>query len=927
MDCRILASSQYNTTAIDVSSEPLEYSGEDVLSYSLEHIDRCCVNVLKMGWLKMKKSRVLSIIFLIVILSFTLTSKAVTKSQFWDDSGYATGFSNIILGAVSPYSVIHDIIGAGLMVERRSILTITVIISVFAIIILLFLILSLRKKGKITAKANSELRNQKELWNVFFDAYSSPIFIKDENLRYVFTNKAMQDFLNKSDNEITGCVDFELKDAVFDELFAPSDKEVLYKRQLIVNTVNMGDRYYKTTKFPVQMANGSFGVGGYIVDITIELEYHNNREKALQKNQLLLDVLGLTFDSKQEQLDYALHQILKLSGSQYGYIYLYDEEKQEFTLNSWTNGVMDECLIENAPKVYQLAYTGIWGEVVRQRKPIIVNDLTTPSPLKKGYPKGHVQLQRFMTVPVFIDGRIVAVVGLGNKLSDYQESDVYEITVIMNGVWNAVQRRESTELLGYERHKYLQILLSIGDAVIVVDCHKKIAMINAVACKLTGWSSKDAIGKYYKEVFVLSHEQDGVSIEDPIEKVFDTRDVQQLGNHAILTSKYGKKYNLEDSASPFPDDKRDFAGVVIVFRDVTDKKIQRKKIEYMSFHDPLTGLYNRRFFEEEMHRIDTVRNLPISIIMGDVNSLKLTNDIFGHSFGDVLLKSIADMMHSACRADDIIARWGGDEFVLLLPRTSYEDAANISQRIKKEVSELQIRAVRGSISIGYDSKTQADEDIVHTLNRAESKMYSVKTLEHEEVQNFELNSIINTLYENNEQEKGHSERVCSICREIGRALDLPESDVQKLALAGRLHDIGKIALEPELLDRNHIPNSAEWNEIKQHPVVGYRILNYFSETLDVAEAVFSHHEHWDGNGYVKGLKGEAIPLFSRIIAVAESYDRLVNTPLIQFSKSSEAAVDELKQRAGTRFDPKIVDVFAKIISTKTNSEKTLIAEQ
>lgn len=638
-----------------------------------------------------------------------------------------------------------------------------------------------------------------------------------------------------------------------------------------------------------------------------------NRERILKGNELLLDVLGRSFDSTQEQLDYALHGLLKLSGSQYGYIYFYNEEKEEFILNSWTQGVMEECSVHGEPKIYQLANTGIWGEVVRQRKPIIVNDFNTPNPLKKGYPKGHVALKRFMSVPVIIDDKIVAVVGFGNKQTDYNDTDVYEMTVLMSGVWNAVQRRESVETLAYERNKYLQTLLSIGDGVIVIDRNKNIEMLNEVACRLTGWRLEEATGVHYKEAFVLSHEQEGFTVDDPIEKVFLTGKAQELGNHAILTSKNGVKYHLEGSAAPIRDDKGLLAGVVLVFRDVTEKKEQRKKIEYMSFHDSLTGLYNRRFFEEEMHRIDTERNLPVSILMGDVNGLKLTNDIFGHAFGDILLERVAEVMTSVCRADDIIARWGGDEFVLLLPRTSPEEAKIITQRIKKEVSVQKIRAVGCSISIGYDTKSDMSEDIIRTLGNAEARMYSTKTLERNDVQDRELDAIINSLAKISERESQHAIRVSSLCQKLGRAMQLPESDVQMVMEAGRLHDIGKIVLDPKLLKKGYKLSPAEWNEINQHPVIGYRILNSFDDTLELAEAILSHHENWDGSGYPKGLSGEKIPLLARIISVVESYDRMVYAPDVTSAKSPAEAIQEIQRCAGIQFDPVIVAAFVNCV--------------
>lgn len=309
-----------------------------------------------------------------------------------------------------------------------------------------------------------------------------------------------------------------------------------------------------------------------------------------------MDVFSNNFKSTQEQLDYVLNESLKLTESKYGYIYLYDEATEEFIINSWSRDVMPDCKIADKQGREKLCSAGIWGEAVRQRKPIVINDFEAPNPLKKGYPEGHVQLKNFMSIPIIIDNKIVAVFGLANSPHGYDQNDVAQATLLMSNVWNAKSRIEAQEQLAIERNKYLQILLSIGDGVMVVDDKGIVEVLNKVAEEKIGISSEAAIGRHYKEIFAISHEDSNKTITDPIAEVFLTDTVQELENHAVLTSLDGKKYNIEDSAAPIKDGHGATSGVVMVFRDVTEKKQQTKKIKYLSFHDHLTGLYNRRFF-------------------------------------------------------------------------------------------------------------------------------------------------------------------------------------------------------------------------------------------------------------------------------------------------------------------------------------------
>lgn len=794
--------------------------------------------------------------------------------------------------------------------ENNSLFSILIYALLGTIILLLVSGFLLFKNFKRLKIQSNELNNFNELIKTYIDANNSLIYLKDENLKYIFVNKAVMNFFNKKSDEIVGHDVYEFADIGYAHLSNKTDLEVLERNTFVIDESSWQGKILKSTKFPVKLINGNYGVGAYVEDVTEA--YFNKRkdEKRLMRNQMLVDILSKNFDSTREQLDYSLNESLKLSESRLGYIYLYNEEKQEFILNSWTKEVMAECAVVEKLTRYQLEKTGLWGEVVRQRKPFIVNNYEMPDVLKRGYPEGHVRITRFMSVPVIIDDKIVAVVGLANKEYDYDYNDAYEIITLMNGIWNAKDRREALIKYKGERNKFLQTLISIGDGVIVVDLYGNVTMLNKAAEELTGWEFNEAEGKHYKEVFVLSHENHMLAINDPIEGVLKTNTVHELGNHAILTSKNGAKYFLEDSAAPIKDYKGITIGVVLVFRDVTEKKDQRKKIEYLSFHDSLTGLYNRIFLEEELKRLDTERNLPISVIVGDMDGLKLTNDIFGHAAGDQLLIKAARVFRKVLRSDDIVARVGGDEFTILLPKTNEEEAKEIIERIKEEFSKIKVRAIKGSISLGWDTKYQVNDEILLIMDKAEERMYSAKILERENIKAAVIETIIDTLHGHSQKEKEHSKNVSLICESLGKAMNLSDVEIRRLREAGYLHDIGKIVFNNTILKENK--TDQEYSELKQHPIIGYRILNSFDGTLDLAETILSHHEEWDGSGYPKGLKGEEIPILARIISVAEFYDEITNkydnSPM-----SSDEAVKELKRLSGKRFDPNIVDLFIKMI--------------
>lgn len=350
--------------------------------------------------------------------------------------------------------------------------------------------------------------------------------------------------------------------------------------------------------------------------------------------------------------------------------------------------------------------------------------------------------------------------------------------------------------------------------------------------------------------------------------------------------------------------------------EIAERTKREEEISYLSYHDKLTGLYNRRFYEEEIKRIDTKENLPISIIMGDVNGLKLINDAFGHEKGDELLLKAAEGIKKVCRKADCAARWGGDEFIILLPKTKSVEAEEIVKRINEQYLKEKVGNLHVSVSFGWETKENPEEDIMKSLKKAEDYMYEQKIIENQVIRGNVIDIINSTLFEKNKIEEQHSKGVGELCQKIGQAMGLSEIEAMNLKTAGILHDIGKIMVDDKILMKTEKLTEQEWNEIKRHTDIGYRILSSSFNMLELADGILAHHERWDGKGYPMALKGEDIPLVARIIALADSYVAMISDRPYRDALSEEEALAEIRGNAGTQFEPEIARIFVEKVLGK-----------
>ncbi len=349
-------------------------------------------------------------------------------------------------------------------------------------------------------------------------------------------------------------------------------------------------------------------------------------------------------------------------------------------------------------------------------------------------------------------------------------------------------------------------------------------------------------------------------------------------------------------------------------RDITERKDKEREIKYLLYRDHLTNLYNRRFMEEEINRLDTKRQLPISFIMCDLNGLKLINDSMGHEKGDELLSKTADILKKVVRDEDILARYGGDEFAILLPQTDENAAQKVVERIKKKCRKTQQDNLIVSLGVGTATKNSQEEDIFKVLKKADDKMYQNKLMNSESRKHEVVSGLINALGAKSDETKEHTKRMTALAQHLGNSIGITLNQSNKLSLLATLHDIGKISIPEEILTKPGKPTEKEWEEIMKHPENGYKIAYSSGEFAVVAEEVLSHHERWDGNGYPRGLKGEEIPLLARIISIVDAYDVMINERPYSPAMSREEALQEIKDCAGSQFDPELAARFIKIMS-------------
>ena len=492
---------------------------------------------------------------------------------------------------------------------------------------------------------------------------------------------------------------------------------------------------------------------------------------------------------------------------------------------------------------------------------------------------------------------------LNSALGEMQTTDNWMIRLLIF-VIVAVFMSTILYYMKKENLKTKIIMEEIHDGICYVSFTGEIQFANKKLCKLLNVGSPtDLVGTNIKNILINSE-----SDHRNNELGNALRNKENLKNISSVLKNSDNEYINVDYSMFIVQISTKLSSYVFTFSDSTERLEYQKNLLNLSYIDSLTNLRNRRYFDEELAKYEDNKS-PLSIVMCDIDGLKFINDSFGHLTGDYLITKSANILKQNLNGLGFVSRLDGDEFAVILHSTNIDVIDDYIQRIKTNFEAFFIHDLNMSISCGYEVRDNTMMTIDEVFTNSENNMYLEKNSSVNKLRGNAVDTIMNTLYEKDSYSEQHSKSVSEITVKIAQACQFPQKRMIEIKSASLLHDIGKIIVPIDILTKTGKLTDEEYSKVKEHPETGSRLLSGMNEFESIADIVKHHHERYDGLGYPDGIKGNDIPIESRIIAIADTFNAMTTSRPYNKVKTNEEALSEIIRCSGTQFDPDLVKVF------------------
>ncbi|EEG78574.1 PAS domain S-box protein [Dethiobacter alkaliphilus] len=730
-----------------------------------------------------------------------------------------------------------------------------------------------------TYEGTVPLQEAVHTYRTIFDVAATPMVVVDENYTILYANQEMELFSKVKLEDVQG------KEKIHSFIHPAHLKRVLKYHKNETGSL-------KTEVFPFIDAEG-------------------NEKDVIIKARLIPDT-KLSLVSIENYADITVLEN-KLQESKEKYRHLF-ENAQEGIFQCTEDG---KILLANSAFVKMLGYDSL-EEVLELNTPrdIYIDNKQREeviSSLKDTNYYSNIELKWRKK-----DGKTLVIRAGGRAIRNrdgqilYYESTVTDITDL----------KRAHEALDASRQYFKNIIDCLPDPTFTIDTEGRVTAWNKAMERLTGVRAERMLGRGHFEYSIPFY---GSRRPILIDFVLDPGKIPQKQysflrweGDSLIAEVYvprlhgGKGAFIWGSASIIKDGEENVIGAINTIKDFTSYKETQEKMRYLTMYDTLTGLHNRSYFEEELLRLNNKASTPVSVIMVDIDGLKLINDSMGHPKGDTVLKAAAKVIRSAFRATDAICRIGGDEFAILLPNTTASQAEAAAKRIDKALDDYNNNQPEFplSLSIGFATGNTPIQDIII---EADNILNSNKLYRSTSAKSHFTTTLMAMLAERDYITEGHADRMEKLAAIMADELRLSAKEKTDLILLAKFHDIGKVGISDKLLFKPRSLTVKEREEMKRHSEIGYRIAQSSPELSHIAKYILHHHEWWNGEGYPLGLKEKNIPLACRIMAIMDTYDAMTSNRPYRKALNYKTVIEHIKTLKTIQFDPFLVDIFIDVL--------------